>query len=246
MQLPDAVGRPGVSLVGVTGAEMNFALVRRRGLTAAKASVAGLLLRDIGPLILAAGVVDDVAGWFLLSVVSAMPTVGLTAGVMATSILYPVGVVLFAAVIGRPLVRAVLRWTDRSESAVPTVAAAVALVLFSPAATQVTGPEAIFGGFVCGAVIATSGVVDPAKPEPLRIAVLAVPALIFFSHRRPVHGPQVSGSASLGRGRRGADCGRRRQVRRRVHRRPEHQTYAIVDSRPRWGPGPRTGCGSDL
>ncbi|MFD5537247.1 hypothetical protein ACFWIJ_05160 [Streptomyces sp. NPDC127079] len=145
---------------------MHFALVRRHGLTAAEVSVAGLLLRDIGQPILAAGVVDDVAGWFLLSVVSAMATVGLTAGVITTSILRPVGVVLFAAVIGRPPVRAVPRWTDRSE--------------------------------------------------------------IFFSHRRPVHGPQVSGSASLGRGRRGADCGRRRQVRRRVHRRPEHQAYAIV------------------
>ncbi|MFI9243359.1 cation:proton antiporter [Streptomyces sp. NPDC053086] len=86
-------------------------------------------------LILSAGVLGDLAGWFLLSVVSAMATVGLTAGVIATAILYPVGVVLFAAVIGRPLVRTVLRWADRSESAIPTVAAAVALVVFSSAAT---------------------------------------------------------------------------------------------------------------
>lgn len=190
MNLLDAVGQLGVLLlVGVTGAEMNFALVRRRGLTAAKVSAAGLLLplglgiatgfllpgsfvpdgttptvfalflgvamcvsalpviaktlldmkllhRDIGQLILSAGVVDDVVGWFLLSVVSAMATVGLTAGVVATSVLYPVGVVLFAAVIGRPLVRAALRWAGHSEGAMPTVATVVVLVLLSAAATR--------------------------------------------------------------------------------------------------------------
>jgi len=235
MNLLDAVGQLGVLLlVGVTGAEMNFALVRRRGLTAAKVSAAGLLLplglgiatgfllpgsfvpdgttptvfalflgvamcvsalpviaktlldmkllhRDIGQLILSAGVVDDVVGWFLLSVVSAMATVGLTAGVVATSVLYPVGVVLFAAVIGRPLVRAALRWAGHSEGAMPTVATVVVLVLLSAAATQAMHLEAIFGAFVCGVVIATSGVLDPEKLEPLRTLVLAVLAPLFFA-----------------------------------------------------------------
>ncbi|MHC5908234.1 cation:proton antiporter [Streptomyces sp. S6] len=235
MNLLDAVGQLGVLLlVGVTGAEMNFALVRRRGPTAAKVSVAGLVLplglgiatgfllprsfvpagtdltvfalflgvamcvsalpviaktlldmkllhRDIGQLILAAGVVDDVAGWFLLSIVSAMATTGLTAGVVATSVLYPVGVVLFAVVIGRPLVRTALRRAGRSQSATPTVATAVVLVLLGSAATQAMHLEAVFGAFVSGVLIATSGAVDPQKLEPLRTLVLAVLAPLFFA-----------------------------------------------------------------
>lgn len=235
MHLLDAVGMLGVLLlVGVTGAELKFDLVRRRGLTAARVSIAGLLLplglgigigfvlprsflpsgtdptvfalflgvamcvsaipviaktlldmkllhRDIGQLILAAGVVDDVAGWFLLSVVSAMATAGLTAGVVATSLLYPVGVVVFAILIGRPLVGRVLRAAGRSPSPAPTVAAVVVLVLFSAAATQAMHLEAIFGAFVCGVLIGTSGELDAEKLEPLRTTVLAFLAPLFFA-----------------------------------------------------------------
>lgn len=235
MHLLDAAGQLGVLLlVGVTGAELKFGLVRRRGLTAARVSIAGLLLplglgigtgyllprsflpsganpavfalflgvamcvtaipviaktlldmkllhRDIGQLILAAGVVDDVVGWFLLSVVSAMATAGLTAGVVTTAILYPVGVVVFAFLIGRPLVGMALRAAGRSESPAPTIATAVVMVLFSAAATQAMHLEAIFGAFVCGVLIGTSGQLDTEKLAPLRTTVLAFLAPLFFA-----------------------------------------------------------------
>ncbi|MFJ9847129.1 cation:proton antiporter [Kitasatospora sp. NPDC101155] len=140
-----------------------------------------LLHRDIGQLILAACVVDDVAGWFLLSVVSAMATAGLTAGVVTTSIVWPVVVVLFAAVIGRPVVGGALRLAGRSESPAPTIATVVVLVMFSSAATQAVHLESIFGAFVCGVLIATSKGWDPRKLEPLRVVVLAFLAPLFFA-----------------------------------------------------------------
>ncbi len=112
-------------LVGITGAHLDLKMVRRRGATAVKISLAGLLIplalgigiafllpatmmagsttrptfamflgvamcvsaipviaktladmnlthRDVGQLVLTAGMVDDAVGWFLLSVVSAM------------------------------------------------------------------------------------------------------------------------------------------------------------------------------
>ncbi|HET9516837.1 MAG TPA: cation:proton antiporter, partial [Actinoplanes sp.] len=132
MHLLDALGQIGVLLlVGVTGAHLDVALLRRRGGSALTISLTGLFVplglgiaagvlmpatmvgagterwvfalflgvamcvsaipviaktltdmrllhRDIGQLTLAAGTVDDAVGWFLLSIVSAAATIGVT------------------------------------------------------------------------------------------------------------------------------------------------------------------------
>ncbi|WP_372352435.1 cation:proton antiporter [Streptomyces sp. KL116D] len=235
MHLLDAVGQVGVVLlVGITGMELKFDLVKRRRTTAVRVSLAGLLLplglgvgvgfllpsslmpagtdpkvfslflgvamcvtaipviaktlidmnllhRDVGQLTLAAGVIDDVVGWFLLSIVSAMATAGLSTGTFATSVLYPVGVVLVAWLVGRPLVKAALRAAGRSASAAPTVAVAALIVLFGAAATQAMHLEAVFGAFVCGVLIGTSGELDREKLAPLRITTLSFLAPVFFA-----------------------------------------------------------------
>ncbi|MFE1787260.1 cation:proton antiporter [Streptomyces sp. NPDC059525] len=235
MHLLDAVGQLGVLLlVGVTGMELKFGLVKRRGTTAVRVSLAGLLLplglgigagsllpasllpgdtdptlfalflgvalcvsaipviaktlmdmnllhREIGQLTLAAGVIDDVIGWFLLSVVSAMATAGLTAGRLTASLLYPVGVVAFALLVGRPAVRLALRAAGRSPEPGPTVAVAALTVLLGSAGTHALGLEAVFGAFVCGALISTSGELDPEKLAPLRTTVLAFLAPVYFA-----------------------------------------------------------------
>ncbi|MFE6842981.1 cation:proton antiporter [Streptomyces sp. NPDC057686] len=235
MHLLDAVGQLGVLLlVGVTGMELKFDLVKRRGATAMRVSLAGLILplvlgvgtglllpasllpgdtdpmvfalflgvalcvsaipviaktlvdmnllhRDIGQLTLAAGVIDDVIGWFLLSVVSAMATTGLTTGKIATSLLYPVAVVLFAVLVGRPVVKIALRAANRSADAGPTVAVAALIVLLGSAATHALGLEAVFGAFVCGVLVSTCGEPDREKLAPLRTTVLAFLAPVYFA-----------------------------------------------------------------
>ncbi|MCX5611733.1 MULTISPECIES: cation:proton antiporter [unclassified Streptomyces] len=235
MHLLDAVGQLGVLLlVGVTGMELKFDLVKRRGATAVRVSLAGLLLplglgvavgfllpssllpggtdptvfalflgvalcvsaipviaktlmdmnllhREVGQLTLASGVIDDVIGWFLLSIVSAMATVGLTTGKIAAALLYPTGVVLFAVLVGRPAVRIALRAANRSPEAGPTVAVAALIVLLGSAATHAMGLEAVFGAFVCGVLIATSGELDREKLAPLRTTVLAFLAPVYFA-----------------------------------------------------------------
>ncbi|WP_247195556.1 cation:proton antiporter [Streptomyces sp. GESEQ-35] len=235
LHLLDAVGQLGVVLlVGITGMELKFDLVRRRGATAVRVSLAGLLLplglgvgmgyllpaslipggtsptvfslflgvamcvtaipviaktlidmnllhRDIGQLTLAAGVFDDVVGWFLLSIVSAMATAGLTTGTIATALLYPVGVVVTAWLVGRPLVKWALRAAGRSASPAPTIAVVTLIVLLGAAATQALRLEAVFGAFVCGVLIGTSGELDGKKLAPLRTTVLAFLAPVFFA-----------------------------------------------------------------
>lgn len=235
MHLLDAVGQVGVLLlVGVTGMELKFDLVKRRGLTAVRVSLAGLILplglgvatgfllpssllpggtsptvfalflgvamcvsaipviaktlldmnllhRDVGQLTLASGVIDDVIGWFLLSIVSAMATAGLSGETVATSLLYPVGVLVFALLVGRPVVRIALRAANRSPEPGPAIAVATLIVLLGAAATQAMGMEAVFGAFVCGVLIGTSGELDREKLAPLRTTVLAFLAPIFFA-----------------------------------------------------------------
>lgn len=233
--LLDSFGQIGVLLlVGITGIQLDFALVRKKGLTAARISLSGLIIplglgigcgfllpatlladgadrgtfafflgvamcvsaipviaktlidmgllhRNVGQLTLAAGMVDDAVGWLLLSIVSAMATVGVSTGKVATSVAYLVGVVVVAALVARPVARWVLRQTNKQEEPGITVSAMVAMMLLSAAVTQSLGLEPIFGAFVCGIVIGSTGEVDAARLAPLRTLVLAFLAPVFFA-----------------------------------------------------------------
>lgn len=138
-----------------------------------------LLHRDIGQLTLTAGMVDDAVGWFLLALVSAMATSGLSTGKVGDALLDLVLVVLFAVLIGRRLVRWALRTAAKSVDSGPPIATAVVLILFGAAGTQWLGLEAVFGAFLTGMLIA--GSIDPARLAPLRTVVLSVLAPIFMA-----------------------------------------------------------------
>ncbi|GAA3422294.1 cation:proton antiporter [Streptosporangium vulgare] len=142
----------------------------------------GLLHRNVGQLTLAAGMIDDAFGWFMLSIVSAMATTGLRAGNVLVSLACLAAVVIFALTVGRPLVRHAFRLTSRNEEDPgPSVATAAVLLLLAAAATHAMGLEAVFGAFVCGILIGSAGGVDPARLAPLRTVVLSGFAPIFFA-----------------------------------------------------------------
>ena len=140
-----------------------------------------LLHRDIGQLIIAAAVVDDMVGWLLLSVVSAMATSGVRTGQVALSVAYLVGAILFAATIGRPVVGGVLRLSARSKEPGVVVVAAVVLVMLAAAGTQALHMEAVLGAFYGGILIGSSPWVDRTRLAPLRTFVMAVLAPLFFA-----------------------------------------------------------------
>ena len=238
MHLIDAVGQVGVLLlVGLTGAHLDLDLVRRRGLTAARISFAGiavplglgvltglalpgwlvpesadrstfvlflgvamgvsaipviakvlmemrLLHRNVGQMTLSAVVIDDIVGWMLLAVCSAMATTGLRAGSILLSLAY-LALLLVAAFLLRPAVRAALRFADRTDRAQPaagaTIMLVVTLILLAAAGTQAMHLEAVFGAFVCGIVIRSCGALQPARLAPLRTVVMAFLAPLFFA-----------------------------------------------------------------
>ncbi|MGW2230487.1 cation:proton antiporter [Streptomyces formicae] len=233
VHLLDAVGQLAVLLlVGLTGIEMDLRMIRRRGATALRVSLAGLLVplalgiglghplagmlgigasdrqmfalflgvamcvsaipviaktlmdmnlmhRDVGQLTLAAGMIDDTFGWLMLSVVSAMTVGGLSAGVFGHAIGSLLLVLVLAVLLGRPLVRRALRLCKGSEER--TVSAAAAMIVLAAAGTQALGLEAVFGAYLCGMLIGSSGEFDRSRTASLRMVVLAVLAPVFFA-----------------------------------------------------------------
>ncbi|MCU7729547.1 cation:proton antiporter [Actinoplanes sp. KI2] len=140
-----------------------------------------LLHRDMGQLTMAAGTIDDAVGWFLLSVVSMATVAGLSIGHVVTAAAYLLGFVVLAVLLGRPLVRRVMRLADRSAAPGPSIVAAVVIVLTGAAITQALGMEPVFGAFVAGILVGLPRAANGAKLAPLRTVVLSVLAPIFLA-----------------------------------------------------------------
>jgi K+:H+ antiporter len=141
----------------------------------------GIVHRNMGQLVLTAGMVDDAFGWILLSIVSALATTGLRAHNVVASVLSVLAVVTLALTLGRPLARAGFRLTARTADPGPTVALATVIILLGAIVTQALGLEAVFGAFICGIVIGS--VIGPGRTRlaPLYTVVLTVLAPIFFA-----------------------------------------------------------------
>lgn len=162
-----------------------------------------LLHRDIGQLIVSAAAVDDIVGWLLLSVVSALAVTGLVAGQVAFSIAGLLVVLVLTVVAGRPLVNASLRLASRSSEQGPGIATVVVLLLLAAAGTHAMGMEPVLGTLLCGILIGSSQHVDLARLAPLRTIVLAVLTPIYFATAglrmdlSALRDPAVLGSAVL-------------------------------------------------
>jgi Kef-type K+ transport system membrane component KefB len=141
-----------------------------------------LIHRNIGQLILSSSLVDDAFGWFGLSAVSAFVTIrsGQRAGHIAIALGSLIGVVVAAALVGRPLARLIVRLLNRSASDAVYMSSIVTLILLSAAGAGALGLEPVFGAFVCGIVIASAEGLSRARLAPLQSVVMGVFAPIFF------------------------------------------------------------------
>src|SRR3989440_5967814 len=133
-----------------------------------------LLHRDIGQLIISSATVDDIAGWLLLSLVSALATGGLRAGNVVVSIGGLAAGLVAAAVVGRPGGRAAPRLAGRSSEPGGGIAAGVTLLLLAAARPPALGMEPVLGTLLCGILIGSSGRVDPPRLAPPRTLLRAV------------------------------------------------------------------------
>ena len=136
-----------------------------------------LLHRDVGQLALTCAAVDDAAGWFLLSLVSAAATAGISLRSESVTLLAIVGVVLVAWLARRPA----HAWAARAAKGDPLrgTAAAAVLILLGSGATAALGLEPILGAFLVGVVLATEA--GRAVLRPMRTLVLSVLAPLFLA-----------------------------------------------------------------
>lgn len=125
--------------------------------------------RNVGRLILTAGMVDDIMGWILLSSLSAMATSGVRAGSLTLSLACLAGTMLFAVLLGPPPARSFVRVAAVRGDSRPLVGAAVVLILLAAAGTHAMSLEAVFGAFLCGIVLRASGVVAAENVTTLRV-----------------------------------------------------------------------------
>ncbi|GAB7183887.1 hypothetical protein ATKI12_3718 [Kitasatospora sp. Ki12] len=141
-----------------------------------------LLHRNVGQVIIGAAAVSDILGWLMLSVVSAMATEGLRAGVVAESVGYLLLVLAVTAFLARPLIGRLLRPIERAENGRELGAATVlVLIVFAAAGTHVLEMEPILGAFLCGIVIGSLGAGARRFLDTLRPFVMAVLAPLFLA-----------------------------------------------------------------
>ncbi|MCO5995879.1 cation:proton antiporter [Actinoallomurus rhizosphaericola] len=137
-----------------------------------------LLHRDIGQLIIAAAVVDDAFGWFLLSIVAAMAGDGAIAGRVSMTLCYLVGFILVMAFAGRRVVRYAFRLASGPG---PATAVAVGVMLLSASATAAFGLDPVFGAFIGGVLISAAGSEARERLAGLETVVMSVLAPIFLA-----------------------------------------------------------------
>lgn len=140
-----------------------------------------LLHRDIGQLIMGSATASDLVGWLLLSVVSAMATVGVRAANVLLPIAFIAGIVVVCLTVARPVVGHVLRLATRTRDQGVVTATVVLLVFVFAAGTQALHLEAVLGAMLGGMVIGSSKWLDRDMLTPLRTFVTAVLAPLFFA-----------------------------------------------------------------
>jgi Kef-type K+ transport system membrane component KefB/nucleotide-binding universal stress UspA family protein len=114
-----------------------------------------LTKRNIGLVILSAGVVDDTVGWLILSLIAGAASHGMVRIQDLGMTLLALGVFLAAAVLVMyPLLRLLVRLTaDRFRTPDSDLVVMISVTLVCAAVTERIGVHAVFGAFVAGVVL---------------------------------------------------------------------------------------------
>jgi Kef-type K+ transport system membrane component KefB len=144
----------------------------------------GLMHRELGMLILAAGLIDDTTGWLLLSLVAGLASgralspasIGLLLGEAAVFI-------AFCYFAGVRLVTWLMRWVDDRGAAEHGKFGAMVLIAFGCAiVTQAIGLHAVFGAFVAGLMLSRAPRVRARDRADLEAATMGLMAPVFFAY----------------------------------------------------------------
>jgi Kef-type K+ transport system membrane component KefB/mannitol/fructose-specific phosphotransferase system IIA component (Ntr-type) len=144
----------------------------------------GLFKTDVGLLVMASAMIDDVVGWLALSLLLGPVRGGaVDAASFAKTVLLGG---LFAAgllIVGRRIIDAALPRVERVAATASgrVLSLVILLALFGAAATQAIGLHAIFGGFIVGLTVGGSSRINERTRVAIEDFVVNVFAPVFFA-----------------------------------------------------------------
>jgi Kef-type K+ transport system membrane component KefB/nucleotide-binding universal stress UspA family protein len=142
-----------------------------------------LLRRNVGMVILSAGVVDDTTGWLILSIIAGIAAGGtFSLGGLAMTLLW---IAVFLAVmrwVAFPALQRALRYVnERVDLAGGDLTLILGFTFVAAAATEAIGIHAVFGAFVAGLLVRQLPRVRPQSLDTLEVFVLSALSPIFFA-----------------------------------------------------------------
>jgi Kef-type K+ transport system membrane component KefB/mannitol/fructose-specific phosphotransferase system IIA component (Ntr-type) len=144
----------------------------------------GLFKSDVGLLVMAAAMIDDVVGWLALSLLlgplrGARPDLRSFGTTVALAALF----VALMLLVGRRLIDAVLLRIERSPTAAAgrVLSLVILMALFGAAVTQAIGLHAVFGGFIVGLTVGGSRRIRERTRAAIEDFVVYVFAPVFFA-----------------------------------------------------------------
>jgi Kef-type K+ transport system membrane component KefB/nucleotide-binding universal stress UspA family protein len=143
-----------------------------------------LMRRDLGLLILGSGILDDTAGWLMLSIVAGLAAHGaVDLRTLASIAIAVTAFIAFCYFIGARLVVRLMRWVDdRGLAEHSGMSTMVGIAMVCAIITQAIGIHAVFGAFIAGLMIGQSARVRRSDRTELEAATIGVFAPVFFAY----------------------------------------------------------------
>ncbi|HTQ24470.1 MAG TPA: cation:proton antiporter [Candidatus Binataceae bacterium] len=144
----------------------------------------GLMRRELGMLILAAGLIDDTTGWLLLSLVAGLASGRAVSAASFGLVLAEAGAfIAFCYFAGVRIAAWLVRWVDDRGAAEHGKFSAMILVAFACAiVTQAIGLHAVFGAFVAGLMLSRAPRVRARDRAEIEAVTMGLMAPVFFAY----------------------------------------------------------------
>ena len=143
----------------------------------------GAIRRDVGQLILATAILDDIIAWVIIAVIAGLATHGTVS--LANAVSSIAGTLLFLGAsftVGRRAVARIIRWTnDNMTIEVPVITAILLVMLVMALTTELIGVHTALGAFVAGMLVGQSPILTGHIEDELRGFILAFFSPLFFS-----------------------------------------------------------------
>ncbi len=186
------LGRWMHSALGLSGSWVNFALFMAAAMSITAIPILGRIMVElninrtrIGSLTISAAAADDVSGWIILALVTAIARSALNPAKLGIMILETVAFGAVMVWVVRPLLK---KWTaqqmqkHRGKLSLTALAILLTMILAAAAVTNIIGIFSIFGAFVFGAVLYDQHEFRAAVQERLRDFVTVFFLPIFFTY----------------------------------------------------------------